>query len=104
MGQLTWHNDLIPYNEVWIKIGGDKGGTSFKASFQLVNTNRANSVTNTCVFTVFEAGDSISNLHIALSRYSSEIETLSLSKWRYMYNKKCRLNFQRQADTHIYIR
>lgn len=74
-----WHNDLIPYNEVWIKIGGDKGGTSFKASFQLVNTNKPNSVTNTCVFTVFEAGDSISNLHIALSRYSSEIETLSLS-------------------------
>ncbi len=35
--QLTWHDGLIPSNEVWLKIGGDKGGSSFKMSIQLVN-------------------------------------------------------------------
>ena len=24
-GRLTWH-DVIPSDEVWIKLGGDKGG------------------------------------------------------------------------------
>lgn len=32
---LTWHNGTIPTNEIWVKIGGDKGGGSFKMSFQV---------------------------------------------------------------------
>lgn len=32
---LTWHDDNIPRDEVWVKIGGDKGGGSFKMSFQV---------------------------------------------------------------------
>ena len=27
---LTWHNGQIPDDEVWLKIGGDHGGGSFK--------------------------------------------------------------------------
>ena len=27
---LTWHNGRIPPNKVWVKLGGDKGGSSFK--------------------------------------------------------------------------
>ena len=42
---LTWHDGAIPADEVWVKIGGDKGGTTLKANFQLCN--------NTFVFAVF---------------------------------------------------
>ena len=62
---LTWHDGIIPFDEIWVKIGGDKGGKSMKASFQLCNVSRPNAVQNTCVFSVFEARDSPANLHIA---------------------------------------
>ena len=42
--QLSWHDGLIPPNEIWIKLGGDKGGSSVKLSFQMVNTEIPNSV------------------------------------------------------------
>ncbi|KAL5491484.1 hypothetical protein EMCRGX_G016781 [Ephydatia muelleri] len=43
--RLTWHNGVIPENEVWLKLGGDK------------------------------AGDSFANLHIALDRYKEKCIT-----------------------------
>ena len=82
LGQLTWHDGLIPSNEVWFKIGGDKGGSSFKTSIQLVNVDKPNSVRNSCVFTIFEAPDSPTNLHIALNRYQSEISNLQTTCWK----------------------
>ena len=33
---------------MWLKIGGDKGGGSFKTNFQIVNVAAPNSVHNTC--------------------------------------------------------
>ncbi|KAL5506255.1 hypothetical protein EMCRGX_G007860 [Ephydatia muelleri] len=79
---LTWHNGRIPETEIWVKVGGDKGGSSFKMNFQIVNTPTPNSVQNTCVFSVFEAGDSTTNLHMALDRYKPQIESLQGMKWR----------------------
>jgi hypothetical protein len=32
--RLTWHDDLIPEDEIWLKIGGDKVGGSFKCYFE----------------------------------------------------------------------
>ena len=32
---LTWHDGSIPRDEIWVKLGGDKGGGSFKMSFQV---------------------------------------------------------------------
>ena len=61
--QLTWHKGLIPDDEIWLKLGGDKGGSSFKMSVQVVNMEKPNSVTNSCVFAVFEASDSVLNSH-----------------------------------------
>ena len=26
VGRLAWHGDLIPQDEIWVKLGGDKGG------------------------------------------------------------------------------
>ena len=59
---------------MWIKIGGDKGGGSFKMSLQLANVTHPNSVKNTFVF---EASDSVTNLHIGLDMYRDQINALS---------------------------
>ena len=85
-GRLTWH-DVIPSDEVWIKLGGDKGGGSFKMSFQIVNVPSPNSPQNTCVFCCFEADDNITNLHVALDRYQDQVAELQTIKWRLVLNK-----------------
>ena len=47
---LIWHNG-IPDSEVWVKIGGDHGGGSFKLCFQVRNTHTrcCHSVTIRCI-------------------------------------------------------
>ena len=65
-----------------MKVGGDKGGSSFKMNFQIVNVKCPNSVGNTCVFSVFQAPDSITNLHIALDRYKKQLDELQQTQWR----------------------
>ena len=73
---LTWHNDSIPANELWIKLGGDKGHGSFKLNLQLCNTEHPNSLKSTTLVSVFKAGDSTSNLHIALDMYKEQVTEL----------------------------
>uniref|UniRef100_A0A1X7USZ9 Uncharacterized protein n=1 Tax=Amphimedon queenslandica TaxID=400682 RepID=A0A1X7USZ9_AMPQE len=34
LNQLTWHDGVIPPNEIWIELGGDKGGSSERAIIQ----------------------------------------------------------------------
>ena len=80
--QLTWHDGLIPENEIWLKLGGDKGGSSFKASFQIINVEKPNSVCNSFVFALFEASDSVFNLHLALDQYRQSISDLQKAQWR----------------------
>ena len=80
---MTWHNGAIPEDEVWLKLGGDKGGGTFKFGFQHLNVQSPNSPENTCVFTLFEASDSYTNLHICLDRYKDEIDALESNTWRY---------------------
>eukprot|EP00731_Ephydatia_muelleri_P032590 Em0024g134a len=80
--RLTWHEGFIPASEVWIKIGGDKGGGTFKMNFQNVSIATPNSVHNTCVFCCFAAGDSVTNLHAALDRFKDQVEHLNGMKWR----------------------
>ena len=43
-GRLTEHRGIIPEDEIWVKIGGDKGGKSMKISFQISTTLSPNSV------------------------------------------------------------
>ena len=82
LNQLTWHNGFIPSNEIWLKVGGDKGGTSFKLSLQIVNVDRPNSVKNSCVFALFEAPDTVFNLHLALDRYKHDLSDLQKAQWK----------------------
>ena len=53
-----WHGDRIPNNEIWVKLGDDKGGNSFKLTFQIINISHPNSPYNTCILLAFQAGDS----------------------------------------------
>ena len=83
---MTRHNDIIPEDEVWIKLGGDKGGGTFKMCFQPLNVISPNSPENTCVFSLFEAPDSYTNLCICLERYIEAIDKLQYKTWRYTYS------------------
>lgn len=84
---LTWHNGAIPEEEIWIKIGGDKGGGTFKMSIQVANVEQVNSLKNTYVFSIFEASDSVMNLHIALDQYKDQLEHISTTEtWRFVFN------------------
>ena len=85
---LTWHDGCIPRDHIWIKVGGDHGGGSFKFSFQIGNTQFVNSVKNTFPICCFQAGDSITNLNIALARYKDQISEMSSAKWRCDKNLK----------------
>ena len=78
---LTWHDGAIPSDEIWIKIGGDKGRGSFKMNFQIMNVPNPNSKHNTCVFAIFKAGDSKTNLHVALDQYRDQVVELQGMKW-----------------------
>ena len=78
VGRLT-QPEFVPSDEVWVKLGGDKGGSSFKMNFQIVN------VQNTCVFTAFEAPDSKTNLHLTLTRYHEAVKHMQTYTWRYCY-------------------
>ena len=80
-GCLTWHDGAIPADEIWLKVGGDKGGNSFKLAVQVVNTTHPNSQNNTIVICCFEASDSVANLkHVqSLMDQVSHLEQLT---WR----------------------
>ncbi|XP_070569179.1 uncharacterized protein [Ptychodera flava] len=79
---LTWHDGHIPENELWIKLGGDKGGGSFKSMFQLGNVPHPNAKQNTVVFCLFESGDSFQNLLTALGRYKEQLHHLKTLTWK----------------------
>ncbi len=80
--RLTWHDGIIPEEEIWVKLGGDKGGGSFKMNFQLLNVPKPNSVNNTCVFSAFQASDTVTNLHVALDRYADKVAELQTLEWK----------------------
>ncbi|KAL5477393.1 hypothetical protein EMCRGX_G024188 [Ephydatia muelleri] len=83
-GKLSWHGGIIPNDQIWIKLGGDKASSLFKMIFQIVNTPKPNSVHNTCVFSCFKADDTVRNLHVALDRFRSEVDHISTMKWSFI--------------------
>ncbi len=82
VGRLTWHDGLIPEDSIWVKVGGDKGGKSFKMSLQVANVDRPNSIHNTHVFCCYEAGDTATNLHVALDCYRDQVKELLSTTWQ----------------------
>lgn len=55
---------------------------------QIANRDKPNSGKKTCVFCCFKAGDSTTNLHLALDMYTDQINRLqSSTTWRYATSK-----------------
>ncbi|XP_019627911.1 PREDICTED: uncharacterized protein LOC109472567 [Branchiostoma belcheri] len=81
-GKLTWHRGGIPEIEIWLKIGGDHGGTTFKMAFQPLNIKHPNSKANTSVFCLFESKDSRENITTALARYKGDLKKLEEEMWK----------------------
>ena len=67
---------FIPSDEIFLKIGGDHGGGSFKMSFQIANVYNPNKV-----FSILEAKDNKSNLMLCLERFKTHIAKFSQVKW-----------------------
>ena len=80
-GTLHWHNKQ-KVDEVWVKIGGDHGGGTFKLCFQLANVLQPNSVKNTVPFLVFSAKDTVENLATAFKPYAEQIASFRREKWQ----------------------
>ena len=81
-GKLHGHDGAIPSEEVWIKLGGDRGGGSFKFVMEVANAEHPNSVKNTVPVCVFDSQDTTSNLHLALGHYAEQVKELQTMKWR----------------------
>ena len=99
LGNLTWHG--LPESEIWVKIGGDHGGKSFKLSFQLVNVSNPNSPLNTVPFIVFQAKDTPANLATMLLPYAEQVKQLQSSQ---IDGKAVRLTLfgDYEFQTHVY--
>ena len=73
---------MLPENELWVKLGGDKGHGIFKLTIQLVNVPNPNSRANTCIVAMFKGNDSIANLKIAIQQYQEQLKELEGMQWR----------------------
>ncbi|XP_072030449.1 uncharacterized protein [Amphiura filiformis] len=80
LDHLVW--DGIPAEQIWIKIGGDKGGGTTKFYYQIVNVSKNNSKFNTTAFCVYAADETVANMHTALDQYVTQISNLQHSEWR----------------------
>ena len=78
---LIHDHPFIPRDEVHLKIGGDHGGESFKATFQIANVLNPNQPINTVIFSIMEAKDRSTNLLLCLERYKAHIEQFRKVKW-----------------------
>ena len=63
----------MPEYKVWIKIGGDHGGSSFKLCLKVCNMEKPNSTENTFAFCCISAQDLYPNLESLTSLYADKI-------------------------------
>ena len=79
---LSWHENAIPEDTIWLKVGGDHGGGSFKLSVQIANVQSPNSKHNTFMICMANAKDSGFNVREILSTYRKEIDALNNLTWK----------------------
>ena len=98
---LTWHENCIPAGEIWIKIGGDHGQESLKATVQILNIKKPNSKFHTSVFAMAPVPDNVYNLHTLLDRFKIQLQNLQNDTWN---GKTIRIflcgDYHFLADTH----
>ena len=86
--KLLCDHPFIPSDEIHLKIGGDHGGGSFKASFQVGNVLHPNQSSNTVIWSIMEAKDYRSNLLLCLERFEAHIDQFGKICWQ---GKKIRM-------------
>jgi hypothetical protein len=68
--------ESVPLDEVWIKIGGDHGGSTFKVMLQVANLEKPNSKLNTFLLMIANCKDNRANLKQLLEAYGKQIDRL----------------------------
>ena len=81
-GLLTWQDNNIPRDEIWVKVGGDHGGGSFKLMLQIANTSAPNSKNNTFLLLIVNAKDSYTNMKHVLDPYRRQFQNLERVTWK----------------------
>ena len=71
----------IPSDKIWLKIGGDHGGDSFKVVLQVANLESPNSRENMFMICMVECKDSIKNLKKVLKPVKEQIDKLTNMTW-----------------------
>ena len=67
--------------KIWVKVGGDHGGGSFKTMLQVANLPHANSRKNTFLLSIVNCKDTPQNLRKILNPYKKQIEDLQKMQW-----------------------
>ena len=80
--RLTCHEGFISANKIWIKMGGDHGGRSFKVALQTLNLRSLNTKENTIATMRFEGKDSDENLHRMVGSQRDAVKQLRHMAWR----------------------
>ena len=75
----------MPKDKIWLKIGGDHGGNSFKICLQILNVDNPNAKENTNVIACVQAKVNHENLRAITKILKDQIECLSSQTWK---NKK----------------
>ena len=78
---LDFHDGNIPDDHIWVKIGGDHVGNSFKLCLQIANVKSPNSKDKTFMITMFNGKDTAENLRRALWHYRHQVYKLKKLKW-----------------------
>ena len=79
---LTWDNNAIPEDQIWLKVDGDHSGGSFKRSLQIASIKSPNFKHNTFMIYMAKTKDSGYNLREILSTYRREIDALENLPWK----------------------
>lgn len=66
---------------MWVKVGGDHGGDSFKLCLQVLNVTAPNAPHHTSMILVCQCRDSKENLARLLTLYKAQIDALTRMRW-----------------------
>ena len=78
--RLTWHGQKIPNDEIWLKLGSDNGGGSFKLILQVASLPNPNSKHNTFLVAIVNTTDRPENLRRVLNPYKEQVDELQKKK------------------------
>ena len=79
--KLSRNNKKTSEDEIWVKIGGDHGGDSFKLMLQIANVENSHSRKSTFLITIVNCKDTPLNIRRVLNRYKTQVTQLQEMNW-----------------------